>query len=181
MEQTLQNTIALLTRTPAALDALLRDLPEGWTHSNEGSDTWSVHTVVAHLIQAEADNWMPRARLILRSGDAQPFPSFDREGHVRYSQGKKLGELLDEFARIRAKNLDELRGLHLTQKDLERRGRHNALGEVTLSQLLATWAAHDLTHLHQISRIMADQYCEAVGPWARFLGVMQCAGHSAAA
>jgi hypothetical protein len=49
---------------------------------------------------------------------------------------------------------------------------------VTLSQLLATWAGHDLTHLHQLSRVMAHQYREAVGPWSGYLGVLQCAGHS---
>ncbi|MFY9854272.1 MAG: DinB family protein, partial [Terracidiphilus sp.] len=104
-----------------------------------------------------------------------------REAHVRYGKGKTLTQLLDEFAKARAKSLDELRGLKLAPKDLERRGRHPALGSVSLSELLATWAAHDLTHLHQISRIMAHQVREVVGPWVRFLGVMQCAGHSEAA
>jgi hypothetical protein len=79
---------------------------------------------------------------------------------------------------LRSGNLDQLRALNIHPEDLERRGRHPALGTVTLSQLLATWAAHDLTHLHQISRVMAHQYSEAVGPWSKFLGVMQCAGHS---
>ena len=78
-----------------------------------------------------------------------------------------------------AENLAELRALNLTEQDLNRRGLHPELGTVTLSQLLATWAVHDLTHLHQISRIMAHQYREAVGPWTAYLGVMQCAGHSA--
>ena len=181
MEQNLQNTMALLERTPAGLDALLRGLPEEWTEANEGGNTWSVRSVVAHLIHCEDEDWMPRAKMILQSGEAQPFAPLDREGHVRYSQGKTLAELLDEFARARAKSLAELRALNPTQEDLKRRGRHPALGAVTLAELLATWAAHDLTHLHQISRIMAYQYREAVGPWARFLGVMQCAGHSEAA
>ena len=97
---------------------------------------------------------------------------------MRYKGGKTLAQLLDEFARARAKGLDELRGLQLTAQDLERRGRHPAFGAVTLSELLAAWAAHDLTHLHQISRIMAYQVREAAGPWVRFMGVMQCAGHS---
>jgi len=178
MGHDLQNGIVLLERTPGALDALLRGLPEVWTEANEGGNTWSVNTVVAHLIHGEHDDWMPRARLILESGEAQAFTPFDREGHVRYSRGKPLEQLLDEFAELRAKNLDELRALRLTAEDLERRGRHPALGIVTLNELLATWAAHDLTHMHQISRIMAHQYREAVGPWAKFLGVMQCAGHS---
>jgi hypothetical protein len=181
MEQNLENTIALLERTPGTLNALLRDLPEVWTESNEGENTWSVHEVVAHLIHAEDEDWILRVRVILESGEGGVFAPFDREGRTRYSQGKTVAQLLDEFAQARAKGLGELRALKLTAEDLRRRGRHPSFGVVTLSELLATWAAHDLTHLHQISRIMAFQYREAVGPWVRFLGVMQCAGHSASA
>jgi hypothetical protein len=122
---------------------------------------------------------MPRARTILQHGEGRPFDAFDRMGHVRECQGKSLSQLLDEFARVRSEALDQLRGLKLRVDDLQRRGRHPALGTVTLGQLLATWAAHDLTHLHQLSRIMAHQYREAVGPFAAYLGVMKCNGHSA--
>jgi hypothetical protein len=180
MEQNLQYTISLLARTPAAINALLRDLPEAWTSQNEGENTWSAFDVVGHLINSERTNWMPRAKMLLQFGDTQAFEPFDRFSQVRQSEGKSLGELLDEFARLRAENLSELRAMNLAQRDLERRGRHPALGVVTLSELLASWAAHDLTHLHQVSRIMAHQYREAVGPWSRFLGVLQCAGHSSA-
>jgi len=178
MEHNLEHTIALLTRTPAALDALLRDLPDAWTRSNEGEKTWSAFDVVGHLIHGELTDWMPRARMILESGEARAFEPFDRSGQERASAGKSLAQLLDEFARLRAQNLRELRALNLKQYDLARRGRHPELGAVTLSELLATWAAHDLTHLHQISRIMAQQYRQAVGPWSAYLGVMHCAGHS---
>jgi len=178
-DHNLQHTIALLTRTPATLDALLRDLPETWTHRNEGEGTMSAFDVVGHLINGERANWMPRARILLQFGETHAFAPFDRWGHVRESQGKSLGELLDEFASVRSRSLDELRALNLRPSDLARRGRHPAFGAVTLSQLLATWAAHDLTHLHQISRIMAHQYREAVGAYSAYLGVLQCAGHSA--
>jgi hypothetical protein len=178
MEHNLQRTISLLTRTPAALNALLRDLPETWTSQNEGENTWSAFDVVAHLIYGERTDWMPRVRMVLQFGETQTFEPFDRAGHIPESQGKSLGQLLDEFSRSRSKNLAELRALNLRPEDLERRGRHPALGVVTLSELLATWAAHDLTHLHQISRVMAHQYREAVGPWSAYLGVLQCAGHS---
>lgn len=174
----LQDTITLLTHTPAALDALLRHLPEAWTRRDEGGDSWSAFEVVGHLIHGERTDWMPRARMILQSGDSRPFEAFDRGGHKRDIEGRSLGQLLDDFALARSENLAALRSLNLTQQDLERRGLHPALGPVTMSQLLATWAAHDLTHLHQISRIMAHQYREAVGPWSAYLGVMQCAGHS---
>lgn len=178
MGHNLQNTISLLTRTPAALNALLRDLPETWTFRNEGENTWNAFDVLGHLIHGERTDWMPRAKMILQFGESKAFEPFDRRAQERESRGKSLGQLLDEFARLRSESLDALRALNLQPQDLERRGRHPELGVVTLSELLATWAAHDLTHLHQISRIMAHQYRQAVGPWSAFLGVMKCAGHS---
>ena len=178
MPHHLENTMSLLSRTPAALNALLRDLPETWTLRGEGDKTWTAFDVVGHLIHAERADWIPRARIILQHGDSQPFAPFDRLGHEREIRGKSLGELLDEFARVRSENLSELRALDIQPEDLDRPGRHPALGSVTLSQLLATWAAHDLTHLHQISRVMAYQYREAVGPFSAYLGVLHCNGHS---
>ena len=146
---------------------------------NEGGNTFNAFDVIGHLIQGERTDWMPRAKRILQFGESRAFDRFDRRAQERDSQGKSLPQLLDEFARLRAENLVALRALNLTEQDLNRRGLHPELGTVTLSQLLATWAAHDLTHLHQISRIMAHQYRDAVGPWTAYLGVMQCAGHSA--
>jgi hypothetical protein len=178
MDHDLENTLALLARTPGALDALLRDLPEMWTEPNEGEDTWNVREVVAHLIHGEKEDWIPRARMILEFGETRSFVPFDREGHARDGREMSLAQMLDEFAQARAAGLKELRAMKLTAEDLKRRGLHPSLGTVTLSQLLATWAAHDLTHLHQITRILAFQYREAVGPWSRYLGVLHCAGHS---
>jgi len=176
--QSLNQSIALLARTPSALNALLRDLPDEWTQRNEGEGTWTVFDVVGHLIHGERTDWIPRARRILEFGESKPFDRFDRFAQERESQGKTLSQLLDEFADLRAEKLGELRAMNLSEDDLKKRGTHPALGVVTLYELLSTWAAHDLTHLHQISRIMAVQYREAVGPWAKFLGVMRCAGHS---
>jgi hypothetical protein len=178
MEHNTQDTIALLARTPAALDALLRGLPETWTHRNEGENTWSPFDIVGHLIDGEHTDWIPRVKIILQFGESKSFERFDREGFRRITQNKSLGQLLDEFARHRSENLDQLRALNLQPQDLERRGQHPTLGVVTLSELLATWASHDLTHLHQISRVMAHQYRDSVGPWIKFMGVFNCNGHS---
>ncbi|HKW57531.1 MAG TPA: DinB family protein [Candidatus Acidoferrum sp.] len=181
MPLSLPDTIALLSRTPAALNALLRGLPETWTLRNEGENTWTPFAIVAHLIYADRTDWVPRAKLILQFGEARAFDPFDRSGHLREMESKSFDQLLDEFPRVRSKSLEQLRSMNLQPADLDRQGRHPAFGPVTLSQLLATWAAHDLTHLHQLSRVMAHQYCQAVGPFAAFLGVLQCAGHSASA
>ena len=178
MEHNLQHTISLLSRTPAALNALLRDLPERWTLCNEGEKTWTAFDIVGHLIHGDRTDWMTRAKRILEFGEAMAFEPFDRLGQDRESQGKSLAQLLDEFARVRSEKLDELRALNLHPCDLEKRGVHPALGAVTLSELLATWATHDLTHFHQLSRVMAYQYREAVGPWNKYLGVLHCDGHS---
>ncbi|MGB2590017.1 MAG: DinB family protein [Candidatus Acidiferrum sp.] len=178
MPHNLQDSIALLNRTPAVLDTFLRDLPDTWTLGDEGHKTWNPFGIVGHLIYCERADWMPRVKLILQHGESRAFEPFDRWGFEREKQDNTLGRRLDEFARLRSDNLRELRGLNLRPQDLERRGLHPSLGAVTLSQLLATWAAHDLTHLHQISRVMAHQYRDTVGPWSAYLGVLQCAGHS---
>lgn len=179
MEHNLDLSLTLLARTPAALDALLRGLPETFTSANEGPATWSPFDIVGHLIHCEETDWLPRTRFILAHGDSRPFDPFDRFGHIPKCQGKTLPQLLDEFARIRARNLDELRALRLTPAQLALRGLHPSFGSITLSQLLAAWTAHDANHLHQVARVMAHQYRELVGPWAEFEGVMQCNAHSA--
>ena len=178
MDHNLDLTIAVISRTPAALNALLRDLPEPWTHSNEGANTWSAYDVVGHLIHGEKTDWIPRAQRILQHGESRPFDKFDRTAQERESKGKPLAQLLDEFAELRAENIQKLRGMKLKPEDFERRGMHPALGTVTLGQLIAGWPVHDLTHLHQLSRILAHQYREAIGPWAAYMGVMRCSGHS---
>ena len=179
MACTLEETVALLERSPEALNSLLRGLPERLLLGDEGEKTWTAREVVAHLIHTEQSNWIPRARMILESGEEQTFAPLDREAFRADSGNVSVETLLDEFARLRADNLKELQGLNLSPQSLERTGLHPAFGMVTLSQLLATWAAHDLTHLHQISRILAHQFRQAVGPWEVYLGVLKCEGHSA--
>jgi len=168
----IEESLALLTRTPVALDSLLRGLPEVWTDATEGPNTWSPYTVVGHLIHAEKVDWMPRLQIILEHGPSRAFDPFDREAQFRESEGKSLSNLLDEFTVRRNDNLARLRALNLQPVQLALPGTHPALGPVTLRQLLATWTAHDLGHLVQISRTMAKRYQQEVGPWAQYLSVM---------
>src|SRR4051812_49425388 len=133
MQHDLQQTIALLSRTPPALNALLRGLPESWTVRSEGGNTWSAFDIIGHLIHAERTDWMPRAHMIMQHGESRAFDPFDRLAQERESQGKSLPELLDEFVQLRSQNLDSLRAMNLQPADLDRRGTHPALGPVTLS------------------------------------------------
>ena len=168
----MEEATAILARTPATLDALLRGLPDGWIGANEGGETWSPFDVIGHLIHGEHTDWLPRARIILEHGDARPFDKFDRFAQFRGSQRRPLSELLDEFAARRAENLRQLTALALTDADLDRPGLHPELGPVTMRQLLATWVAHDLDHLVQIARVLARQYSDEVGPWRAYLRII---------
>jgi hypothetical protein len=168
----MDEAVALLARTPATLDALLRGLPDSWIAAHEGGDTWSPFDVIGHLIHGERTDWVPRAKIILEHGDARAFDSFDRFAQFAASEGRTLASLLDELATLRRDNLRELAALGITNADLDRRGRHPELGAVTLGQLLATWVAHDLDHVVQISRVLARQYADEVGPWRAYLRII---------
>jgi hypothetical protein len=169
----LEECVSVLVRTPAALSTLLRDLPDAWTEATEGPGTWSPYVVVGHLIHGERADWMPRLSIILEHGESRPFDAFDREAQFRESAGKPLSTLLDEFNSLRRDNLARLTALNLQPDHLDLKGTHPALGPVTVRQLLATWTAHDLGHILQVTRVMAKRYKSEVGPWAEYLSVMK--------
>lgn len=169
----LSKAILVLERTPRVLRELLAGLPDEWTRATEGPDTWSPFDVVGHLVHGERTDWLVRVEIIVREGDAREFPPFDRTAMFEASRGRTLEELLDTFATLRAANLQRLRALDLDDDDLHRRGRHPELGPVTLEQHLATWVAHDLSHIGQIVRVMGRAYTDAVGPWRAYLPMLE--------
>ncbi len=173
MEFQLDHATEILRRTPATLNALLRGLPSEWIDSNEGLDSWSPFDVVGHLIHGEEADWIPRAKIILKYGEARGFEPFDRFAMFEASRGKSLDELLSTFERLRGESLRELEEMNLTPELLGKRGMHPELGVVTLSQLLSTWVVHDLGHVGQVVRVMASQYGEAVGAWRAYLSILK--------
>ena len=160
-----ENGAAVLERTPRVLRALLSGLSAAWIDGNEGAETWSPYVNVGHLVHGEKTDWIQRAEIILAQGENRRFTPFDRFAQFRDSAGKSLDDLLDEFERLRTANVATLRGWRLTDAQLALQGEHPAFGPVSLRQLLSTWVAHDLGHIAQISRVMAKQYRDAIGPW----------------
>lgn len=174
MDFDLDHGLAVLERTPAVLRALLAGLPDVWTRQNEGPETWSPREVVGHLIEGERSDWIPRARIVLAQGPSTAFVPFDRTAHQRSMNAQtSLEELIETFTHLRTDNLVTLRGWCLTSAQLELTGIHPEFGSVTLKQHLATWVAHDLGHLLQITRTMARQYRDAVGPWRAYLSALR--------
>lgn len=168
MEFRLDHATPVLQRTPGVLNELLGELPREWTRATEGTGTWSPFDVVGHLIHGERADWIPRTEHLLEYGESKPFPVFDREAMFTASKGHTLRELLHTFEELRAASLERLRVLDLSEAHLAKRGTHPELGSVTLEQHLATWVAHDLSHIAQVVRVMARQYTDAVGPWRQY-------------
>src|SRR5262249_46092102 len=173
MEFDLEEAMAALTRTPAALKAMLSCLPRNWTENNEGPETWSPYDVIGHLIHGERVDWISRAKIILEHGAARPFDPFDRFAQFAHSKRKTREDVLDEFAALRERNLATLREMKIGAGDFEKTGKHPALGRVTLKELLATWVAHDLDHIAQVARTMAKQYASEVGPWQAYISIFR--------
>ena len=172
MDFDLTNGTAVLERTPYTLRAMLAGLQPFWIDATEGAETWSPYVIVGHLIHGERTDWIPRARIILAQGADRRFTPYDRFAQFRDSQGRSLGELLDQFARLRAENLETLARWRLTDAQLTLEGEHPDFGPVTLRQLLATWVAHDLGHVAQTARVMAKQYRDTIGPWRAYLPIV---------
>ena len=172
MDFYLSQSIEMLERTPQVYRSLLFGLSEGWTHSNEGGESWSAYDVVGHLIHGEKTDWMERVAIIMGDAENKTFIPFDRFAQFEDSKGKTLGQLLDEFELLRRENLRMLKELNLQEEDLNKKGVHPDLGEVTLRQLLSTWTIHDLGHLNQVSRVMVKQYKEEVGPWKAYSRIL---------
>ncbi|HMS33407.1 MAG TPA: DinB family protein [Ignavibacteria bacterium] len=169
MEFSISSALEILNSTPAVLEKQLAGLSSEWLMSNEGKGTWTPAEVVCHLIHCEEDDWVARMNLILSDTDNKAFRPFDRSEGFNKSMTKTISELLDEFRVLREKNVAYLISLNLTDTDLNKKGIHPAFGEVTLKQLLSAWTVHDLSHISQICRIIANQYAEQVGPWTKYL------------
>jgi hypothetical protein len=172
MEYRIDHGLELLERSPASFEALLAGLSEAWLHVTEGPDTWSPWEVMAHMTDLERTDWLPRVKILLEHGEGRPFDPVDRTAFRTRLAGRSVSSLLEEFAQLRSDNLTTLRDLRLDEDRLQLPGVHPALGPVTLSQLLAAWVVHDLTHIAQIVRVIAKQYAAAVGPWREYLGVL---------
>ena len=169
----IDTAVPVLHRTPGTLRNLLSELPEEWTRGSEGPDTWTIREILAHLINGEKTDWIPRVQHLLQFGPSTPFPPFDRTAGFAEARESPIETLIADFTEARRESLATLTSLRLTPDDLARQGRHPEFGRVTLGQHLATWVAHDLTHVSQIVRVMASQYREAVGPWAAYLRVVR--------
>ncbi|MBV1923416.1 MAG: DinB family protein [Flavobacteriaceae bacterium] len=172
MEFKLNEAIEVLERTPTILYSYLYNISEEWLYNNEGGDSWSPFDIIGHLIHGEKTDWIPRTKIILSNSDDKSFIPFDRFAQFENSKGKSINELLKEFLSIRVHNLKVLKSLEITPEKLKLTGIHPEFGSITLEQLLATWVVHDLGHIAQVSRVLAHQYKDEIGPWKAYIPIV---------
>ena len=171
MDSAVAEPIEILRRTPELLRALLKGLPETWINTADTPDGWRPRDVVGHLITGELTDWLARTRRILEDGTTQAFDRFDRHAMLERDRGVPLDALVERFAELRERNLAEFESL-VSDEELDRRGMHPSLGEVTLDNLVNTWAVHDLDHIGQIFAGLAGSHDAEVGPWKQYLGIL---------
>jgi len=177
MNFSLEKSIEILERAPSAYKELLNGISDDWSMTNEGEKgnekSWSPYDVLGHLIHGENGDWMNRIEIILSESPDKNFKPFDRLAQFEESKGKSLKDLLGEFMMLRIMNLEKLKAKNITEADLDKKGIHPAFGDITLRQLLSTWVVHDLNHLAQVTRVMAYQYKDNVGPWKEYLRILK--------
>ncbi len=172
MQFHLEEAMEVLTQTPSVLNALLRGKSAAWLNCRRSPESFSPVDVLGHLMQGELTDWIPRVRIILDRQDKQAFEPFDRFAFQSLIAGKSADQLLDEFAELRSRSLQTLRDLSIGEHHLNLPGMHPELGPVTMRNLLACWAVHDLGHIAQIVKTMACEYRDAVGPWRAYTSIL---------
>ncbi|MFY9309165.1 MAG: DinB family protein [Bacteroidia bacterium] len=173
MTFTLNKQLEILEKTPEVISILLYDLSNDWTMSNEGGNTWTAKEVVAHLIDCEKTNWIPRVRIVLSDKRDKTFIGINMTAHFEISKNNSLHDMLNQFKHLRKNGIEELKAYNLQEKDFEKTANHPAIGEVNLQQLISTWTSHDLTHIAQIARVIAKQNKPLVGRFIEYLNILK--------
>jgi hypothetical protein len=119
--------------------------------------------VLNHLTDVENLAVGLRAKRVVEE-DRPLFVDYDRD--ARYAAGAYANDdgerALEKFHEARKASLAWLE--KMKPSDWERKGKHPAVGEVELSQLLSLWAFHDLGHIRQVAELVkAISFWDGIG------------------
>lgn len=157
----LKDSATILQTTPLNWENLTNTLSEDLLNLPPAPGEWSALDCLQHLVDAEQWVFPVRIRSFLAGQD---FPAFDPDSQGEISKRSLSAKPLSaEFSRMRSESLFLLKALNAT--DLDRTARHAELGQVTLSEMLYEWAAHDLMHTVQAERALMQPFIKGCGPW----------------
>jgi len=146
---------AILASTPACIGALLAPLPAEHLTWTPAPSRWSIAQIVAHLADAEVVGAY-RFRMILGApGTAiQAFNQDDWAREMSYAT-RDTGASLALFAALRTALVALITGLD--DEKLDRFGVHAERGKESVRHLISLYAGHDLNHLAQIEKLIAER------------------------
>lgn len=117
---------------------------------------WKAHDLLAHFVEVEG-SIIKIIRRIAEGGEGVPADFDINRWNARHTTEMSAKHddawLIDEFARRRAENVAWVRSL--TPEQLERRGRHPALGETEIKHMLKLIYIHLQGHMRDIKRALA--------------------------
>lgn len=146
--QVLETTPAVIRRSIAG--RTLEDL--AWTPDPA---RWSVGQILAHLSDTElVGAWRFRSVLAENAVALQPFDQNRWSDAFKYGAADPF-ESLESFAATRAATLRVLRRIDPALMD--NYGMHGERGQETVKHLVDLYAGHDLNHVVQIERLLAQR------------------------
>lgn len=141
-----------LERFATVLPVLVRDVPASDARWKPPDGAWSILEVLGHLADEEVEDFRTRLELTLRDPTLL-WPPIDPERSAverRYNEAD-LHVVLDRFLTERQQSISWLKSLPAnTNWSISR--SHPTAGTLHAGDLLASWAAHDLLHLRQITK-----------------------------
>lgn len=133
---------------------LIAGVPSAALHKTPAPGKWSVVAIIAHMAEDElVSSWRYR-QMLENSGCA--MAGFDQDLWAKLGQYETwtAEDALQMFRLLREANLRMLKSL--TREEWERHGVHAERGKITVRDLARHMAGHDVNHLEQIRRIVAQ-------------------------
>jgi hypothetical protein len=139
----------LLERTPVVLRHSISALPDRAVGYHPGSEKWCIKQILGHLTEEDKRDFVGRIERMLREpGLRLEVNDQNKVARERHDCDKNVGDLLDEFASVRANSVEFLKQLRAA--DLGCHGIHSTIGSISVRELLHEWVYHDLNHTKQI-------------------------------
>ena len=159
-------SFSVLTQTPGILSGLLAAATREQMDWKPAPDRWSITMVLAHLADVEVEGFRNRFRAMIEQ-EAPLLPDYDQLALFRSGVAFDAPQQLAAFVARREETLVLLKGL--PEQALERSGRHEELGTITVGHLLNEFALHDLGHIRQVAELYrARAFYPNIGPFQRY-------------
>jgi hypothetical protein len=148
----LAQTVSRLSGTAETIQSLVHHVEKEQAVWKPSTNEWSILEVINHLADEEDQDFRTRFDLILNQPDTT-WPAIHPSAWVteRAYNSRDLSESLERFLLERDKSITWLKGL--ASPDLERSHVHPSFGTLSAGDLLASWVAHDLLHIRQLTRL----------------------------